>query len=224
LVEDARTAGRASRACLIPDIPSSLAEASRTGIAGARARCARQPDDLLIAYVGSFAVYQGIDLLFKSIPLVAREEARARFVIIGGSPAEIEARKAELAGAGVPQAAIFLGHIDPDRLPDYLAAADILLSPRLTGVNTPLKLLDYLKAGAAIVATDCAANKLILDASLAQLTPPEPEAFSAGILKLCRDRNLRLELSRGGAKLLRERHNFSSFRDALRQCYEYVLS
>jgi glycosyltransferase involved in cell wall biosynthesis len=224
LVEDARTAGRASRACLIPDIPSSLAEASRTGIASARARCARQPDDLLIAYVGSFAVYQGIDLLFASIPLVAREEPRARFVIIGGTPAEIAARKAELAGAGVSQAAIFLGHLDPDRLPDYLAAADILLSPRLAGMNTPLKLLDYLKAGAAIVATDCAANRLILDDSLAQITPPDPAAFAAGILKLCRDRELRLALSRGGAALLRERHNFNSFRDALRQCYEYVLS
>ncbi|MDD5706213.1 MAG: glycosyltransferase, partial [Kiritimatiellae bacterium] len=89
LVAHAQTLGCASRACLIPDIPSSLAEATLAGIAAARSRCARQPDDLLIGYVGSFAVYQGIELLFAAIPIVARREPRARFMIIGGSFEEI---------------------------------------------------------------------------------------------------------------------------------------
>ncbi|MDD5707107.1 MAG: glycosyltransferase, partial [Kiritimatiellae bacterium] len=132
-------------------------------------------------------------------------------------------RKAALAAAGAADAAVFLGHIDPDELPDYLAAADILLSPRLAGMNTPLKLLDYLKAGAAIVATDCEANRLILDASLAEFTGKTPEEFAAGILKLCADRERRQALARNGAALLRTHHNFEVFRDALRRCYEYVL-
>ncbi len=224
LLAHARAAGRAGRACLIPDIPSSLAEATPAGVAAARARCARRPDDILVAYVGSFALYQGMDLLFGAIPLVVREEPRARFVIIGGSPEEIAARRAGLERAGCPHAALFLGHIPPDQLPDYLAAADVLLSPRLAGVNTPLKLLDYLKAGVAIVATDCAANRLILDETTAHLTPPTAEGFAAGILALCRDRERRLALGRNGAELLKSRHTFAHFREALRQCYQYVLS
>lgn len=223
LVAHAQEVGRASRACLIPDIPSSLAEASAQGQAAARARCQRRPDDLLVAYVGSFAVYQGIDLLFAAIPIVARAEPRARFVIIGGSPAQIAARKAALQEAGAAQAVVFLGHIDPDALPDTLAACDVLLSPRISGMNTPLKLLDYLKAGAAIVATDCPANRLILDEGTAQLTTPTPEAFAEGILALCRDRNRRERLSSRGVEVLRSRHTFGAFRDALRQCYIYVL-
>ena len=224
LVAHAQSVGRASRACLIPDIPSSLAEATAAGRAAARARCARQPDDLLIAYVGSFAVYQGIDLLFAAIPRVAAAEPRARFVIIGGSPEEIQARKEALAAAGCPRSTLFLGHIAPDLLPDTLAAADILLSPRLAGMNTPLKLLDYLKAGAAIVATDCEANRLILSSETALLTPPTPEGFAEGILALCRDPAHRARLARGGAALIATRYNFTLFRDALRQCYTYVLN
>ena len=224
LVAHAQAVGRASRACLIPDIPSSLAEATEAGRAAARARCVRQADDLLIAYVGSFAVYQGIDLLFAAIPLVAAAEPRARFVIIGGSPEEIQSRKAALAAAGFPQAALFLGHIAPDQLPDTLAAADILLSPRLAGMNTPLKLLDYLKAGAAIVATDCEANRLILTPEIAQLTPLTPDGFAAGILALCRDPGRRARLARAGGGLLASRHNFALFREALRLCYTYVLN
>ena len=224
LVAHAQAVGRASRACLIPDIPSSLTEATEAGRAAARARCVRKADDLLIAYVGSFAVYQGIDLLFAAIPLVAAAEPRARFVIIGGSPEEIQSRKAALAAAGFPQAALFLGHIAPDQLPDTLAAADILLSPRLAGMNTPLKLLDYLKAGAAIVATDCEANRLILTPEIAQLTPLTPDGFAAGILALCRDPGRRARLARAGGGLLASRHNFALFREALRQCYTYVLN
>ena len=224
LVAHAQSVGRASRACLIPDIPSSLAEATEAGRAAARARCVRQADDLLIAYVGSFAVYQGIDLLFAAIPLVAAAAPRARFVIIGGSPEEIQARKAALTAAGFPQTALFLGHIAPDQLPDTLAAADILLSPRLAGMNTPLKLLDYLKAGAAIVATDCEANRLILTPEIAQLTPLTPDGFAEGILALCREPGRRARLARAGAGLLASRHNFALFREALRQCYTYVLN
>lgn len=224
LVAHAQAVGRASRACLIPDIPSSLAEATEAGRAAARARCVRKADDLLIAYVGSFAVYQGIDLLFAAIPLVAAAEPRARFVIIGGSPEEIQSRKAALAAAGFPQAALFLGHIAPDQLPDTLAAADILLSPRLAGMNTPLKLLDYLKAGAAIVATDCEANRLILTPEIAQLTPLTPDGFAEGILALCRDPGRRARLARAGGGLLASRHNFALFREALRLCYTYVLN
>ncbi len=224
LVAHAQAVGRASRACLIPDIPSSLAEATPVGRETARARCARQTDDLLITYVGSFAVYQGIDLLFAAIPLVAAEEPRARFVIIGGSPAQIAERKAALAAAGAAKSVLFLGLIDPDQLPDFLAASDLLLSPRLAGMNTPLKLLDYLKAGAAIVATDCEANRLILSDDNAQLTPLTPEGFAAGILALCRNPDRRERLRQQGAELIRTRHNFSVFRDALRQCYQYVLN
>jgi glycosyltransferase involved in cell wall biosynthesis len=91
-------------------------------------------------------------------------------------------------------------------------------------MNTPLKLLDYLKAGAAIVATDCEANRLILSSETALLTPPTPEGFAEGILALCRDPARRARLARGGAALIATRYNFTLFRDALRQCYTYVLN
>lgn len=224
LVAHAQSVGRASRACLIPDIPSSLAESTALGRETARARCVRQDDDLLIAYVGSFAVYQGIDLLFAAIPRVVAAEPRARFVIIGGTPGQIAERKAALSVAGFAKAVLFLGHIDPDQLPDYLAACDILLSPRIAGMNTPLKLLDYLKAGAAIVATDCEANRLILTPAIAELTPLTPDGFADGILALCGDSERRSRLAHQGAELIRSQYTFQAFRDALRQCYTYVLN
>ncbi len=224
LVENAGKVRRDGRACLIPDIPSSLAEADPAETAEIRSRIVRDAGDVIIGYVGSFAVYQGIDLLFKAIPLVVKEVPRARFAIIGGSLSEIADCRARLAADGCPDAAAFLGFIHPDKLPSYLASFDILLSPRISGMNTPLKLLDYLKAKVPIVATDCEANRLILDKTTAELTPLTPDGFAAGIVRLCKDPARREELVGAGQDILRERHSFPVFKDGLRKCYEYVLS
>lgn len=224
LVEHAMKVGRASRACLIPDIPSSLAEVDRTASSVVRARSSRSDSDILIGYVGSFAVYQGIDLLFSAIPIVARREPRARFVIIGGSEDEKNARRAELKAAGCLNSVHFAGFVDPDELPSHLAAFDILLSPRISGMNTPLKLLDYLKVKVPVVATDCEANRLILTPEIAELTPLTPEGFAEGILRLCANPERRAALAGAGENVLREHHSFPVFKDGLRQCYEYVLT
>lgn len=223
LVENAIKYGRASRACLIPDIPSSLAEAERDEISGLRSKFVSDANEVLICYVGSFAVYQGIDLLFASIPLVLKKDPKARFVIIGGSEKEIAERKAALKSEGLESRVNFAGFIDPDQLPTYLSSMDILLSPRISGMNTPLKLLDYLKASVAIVATDCEANRLILDSKTAMLTRLTPESFAGGILRLSSDPDLRYRLTEGGKAILASRHNFAFFKDGLRQCYEYVI-
>lgn len=224
LVENAVKVRRDGRACLIPDIPSSLETARVEDVAEIRARYSRSDDDIIACYVGSFAVYQGIDLLFDAIPIVVKKVTAARFAIIGGSPKEIAHYRARLLEAGCPEAVSFIGFIDPDMLPNYLAAFDILLSPRISGMNTPLKLLDYLKAAVPIVATDCEANRLILDQTCAELTPLTPEGFADGIIRLCTDRARRESLAGAGQDILRTRHSFPVFKDALRKCYEYVLS
>jgi len=203
----------------IPDIPSSLTEATAEGTARVRAALQGHAGELLITYVGSFAVYQGVELLFASIPEVARRHPEARFIIIGGSPAQIDDRKRQLAADGAEGAVTFVGKVPPDVLPDYLAASDILLSPRLSGVNTPLKLLDYFKAGGAIVATDVEANRLILDEETAILTKPEPSAFAEGICTLLADGERRTALSAKGRSLIDETFNFGEFKRRLGECY-----
>ncbi len=224
LVENAGKVRRDGRACLIPDIPSSLEPADPETTAALRAKYVRDADDIIIGYVGSFAVYQGIDLLFDAIPLVVHKVPKARFAIIGGSQAEIAACRARLEAAHCPDAATFIGFVDPDKLPSYLASFDILLSPRISGMNTPLKLLDYLKANVPIVATDCEANRLILDKTTAELTPLTPDGFAKGIVRLCTDPARREALAGAGQDILRAHHSFPVFKDGLRKCYEYVLS
>ncbi len=138
--------GKSTLAFHIFDIPSSLVESAPQQVEQVRQKLQQQKDEVLITFVGSFAVYQGVDLLLKTIPEVTKNCTLARFIIIGGKNDEIEKRETVLQRQGALKAVTFVGMVAPDVLPDYLSASDILLSPRISGVNTPLKILDYFKA------------------------------------------------------------------------------
>ena len=217
-------------ATVISDIPSSLTEPDPDGVRAARERLISllgryesHTEAVFATYVGSFASYQGIDLLFASMPPAMRKCPTLRFAVIGGTPLEIAQRRAEIIAAGYASRVAFVGKVPPDELPCWLAASDIVLSPRIAGVNTPLKLLDYLKVGRAIVATDHEANRLILDEKTALLVPIDPEAFAEGVASLAADRARREEIGSRGRRLVDETYNFGVFRAGLAKVHGSVL-
>ena len=223
LVEQARHIAPGKPVHHVFDIPSSLVEPDLARAAHARAALGLPPDSVLALYVGSFAVYQGIDLLFEAISAALRRQPRLYAAVVGGSPAEIAARRAQMAAAGLADRVFLPGHVDPDELPHVLASADILLSPRVAGGNTPLKLLDYLKAGRAIVACDNPANRLILDETNARLVAPDPGAFAAGIAALAADAPLRERLGAAGHQLYLSTYNYRRYRQLLSDAYRQLL-
>jgi glycosyltransferase involved in cell wall biosynthesis len=89
--------------------------------------------------------------------------------------------------AGVGPATIFTGQRPVEEIPAYLDAADVLVSPRSTGTNTPLKIYQYLRSGRPIVATRLLTHTQVLDDATAILTPPTPEGFAEGILAALAD-------------------------------------
>ncbi len=205
----------------IPDIPSSLHEPDDVEIRRARQKLTVHDGEVVVTYVGSFAVYQGIELLFETMPIVLSSTDKVRFVIIGGEKPEIEEFRARL-GSFVPRVC-FLGRIDPNNLPAYLKASDIVLAPRRAGINTPLKILDYFKAGTAIVATDTQANRLILDGDCAHLCEFDANAFAIAIRELANNPEERSRLAENGRRLYETRFNFEVFQQKLAAVYDPLL-
>ena len=106
-----------------------------------------------------------------------------RFVLAGGRPDQIaSAQAAAAAAAGLGASAIFAGQRPAEEIPSYLDAADLLVSPRSSGTNTPLKIYQYLRSGRAIVATRLLTHTQVLDDAVAILTPADAAGFAAGIL------------------------------------------
>jgi glycosyltransferase involved in cell wall biosynthesis len=141
----------------------------------------------VVLYTGTFEAYQGLDLLFASMRNVLAGRPDARLVLAGGRPEQVEAARRQAASAGIGAATIFAGQRPAEEIPAFLDAADVLVSPRSLGTNTPLKIYQYLRSGRPIIATRLLTHTQVLDDEVAFLTEATPEGFGAGILAAIAD-------------------------------------
>ncbi len=179
-------------------------------------------DSLIVMYVGNLEEYQGIDLLIEGFALALREMNRADLVIIGGTVSDIQKYKNKSSALGIGDKAHFLGPKPVESLSNYLSQADILVSPRIKGGNTPMKLYSYLHSGKAVLATDLPTHTQILDSYVALLSAPVPTEFSKGMLRLMQDDALRLRLGEAGRKLVEEKYSYESFKKELNSLYNWL--
>jgi len=82
---------------------------------------------------------------------------------------------------GLSEKVIFLDRVPPSRVSFYISLADVLVSPRLSGTNTPLKIYSWLKSGKPIVATDLWTHTQVLSREQAILVDPDPQSLVRGI-------------------------------------------
>ena len=202
------------------DVPSTRREADPERTLAIRRRLQRRAGEVVIMYLGNFAIYQGVELMFQAILSVVRHRPDARFVVIGGLAEDVVRWRRWLAQRKAGDAVLFVPGVEPDDVPDYLAAADILLSPRRTGCGAPLKHLDYLNANRAIVAPDTPANRFYLDKTVALLTGITAQQFADGIIQLIANPVLRQQLARNGRARVEGCYDYRQLREGLRACYD----
>jgi glycosyltransferase involved in cell wall biosynthesis len=138
-------------------------------------------------------------LLLAALPLVVRAAPRSVLVLIGAADQhEIDTTYAALAPS-------LRGHLrivarrPRDQVERFLLAADVLVSPRISGDNAPLKIFDDLGATRPIVATDVTAHRAVLQDGEALLVEPTPEGLAQGILSLLQDDELARQMAGASA-------------------------
>jgi glycosyltransferase involved in cell wall biosynthesis len=189
-----------------------------------RASFAIPHDAPLLLYTGNLEPYQGIDLLMEAAPLVAAQLPAARFLIVGGSGARLDTYRNRVAREGLSNNVIFAGGRPLSHMPVLYAAADILLSPRTEGTNTPLKVYSYLATGKPMVATDLPTHTQVLTPAVAQLAPPEKVAYADALLLLSKDTGLRVKLGEAGAALVADRYNYATFKGKIDRLYKELAA
>jgi glycosyltransferase involved in cell wall biosynthesis len=171
----------------------------------------------LALYTGTFEAYQGVDMLIEAAAIVARSRPDARVLVVGGEPAQVEAARARAQAAGASDVMVFTGQQPAKEIPGFVEAADLLVSPRVRGTNTPLKIYSYLRSGKPIVATNLLTHTQVLTPEIAKLVEPKPEPFAAAILSLMDSAEERERLSSAAAAVAHEKYSRESY---LRQTAE----
>ena len=95
----------------------------------------------------------------------------------------MEAARKSVEALGLSSAVIFTGQRPAEEVPAYLDAATVLVSPRSSGTNTPLKIYQYLRSGRPIVATRLRTHTQVLNDDVAILTPATSEGLADGLLR-----------------------------------------
>jgi glycosyltransferase involved in cell wall biosynthesis len=173
----------------------------------------------LVLYVGNLQKYQGIDLLLDAF---ARTKAPGALVIVGGDDAHIAQGKKRAAALGLDGRVHWAGPRPVRDLAWCLLQADLLVSPRLHGVNTPMKIYSYLASGIATLATDIPSHTQVLTKDVAVLTPPAPEPFAKGLDQLLRDAPLRRRLGENARRLARAEYSREAFDRKFERFYRDV--
>jgi glycosyltransferase involved in cell wall biosynthesis len=166
-------------------------------------------------YAGNFEPYQGVELLVDA----AARLPGVRLLLVGGEPAAIEAMRERALRAGAGERCVFAGQRPVSDLPLFLASADVLVSPRLRGENTPFKLYTYLASGKPVVATRIPSHTQLVDDSLALLVDATAEGVAAGIRQALSDpRNAADRAARARALIERE-YGAARYQEKVRRAY-----
>jgi len=151
-------------------------------------------DKTAIVYAGTLEPYQGIDILLQGSATLARSRTDFELIIAGGSALQIEHFQSLASELGVEDQVQFLGQLQPAEARKLAASADIILSPRSSGTNTPLKTYEQLACGVPLVATAIYSHTQVLDDSLAVLVEPTAQGMAEGIERLLESPALGSEL------------------------------
>ena len=185
---------------------------------------ALETEQPVILYVGNLEFYQGIDLLIESFALVKEHTTRPHLVIVGGTSDSIEAYRSKAKDLGCAAVVSFLGPRPVANLKEYLTAADILVSPRIKGNNTPMKIYSYLHSGKALLATDLPTHRQVLDEEISVLAPCEPHGFAGGLRSLLENSPLRNAIGQNAQKRAESLYTLSAFETQLFALYDEVHS
>jgi PEP-CTERM/exosortase A-associated glycosyltransferase len=126
-------------------MPRSEALAQRLGLNGGP----------VLGFIGSFYRYEGLRFLVEAVPELRARLTGARVLLVGGGEEEAQLRTLSVAVEG---AVIFAGQVPHEQVREYYSLIDIFVCPRrrmrLTELVTPLKPLEAMAMGRAVLGSD----------------------------------------------------------------------
>jgi PEP-CTERM/exosortase A-associated glycosyltransferase len=116
----------------------------------------------VVAFIGSFYDYEGLDLLVAALPGLLAADPDIRLLLVGGGQV-MGQLNAQIAKLGLEDKVVMTGRVPHNEVERYYSLADILAYPRksmrLTDLVTPLKPLEAMAQKSLFVASDVGGHR-----------------------------------------------------------------
>jgi glycosyltransferase involved in cell wall biosynthesis len=169
----------------------------------------------VIGFVGSFGPWHGAPVLARAFAEIAAQRPQARLLLVGEGPQRDEVVRI-LHDGSVANRAVLTGKVPPRRVPAYLDACDVLVSPHVDlggGVEffgSPTKLFEYMASGKPIVASRLGqiADVLADGESAMLVAPGDTHELARALERLLDDHVAAAALGAAARRAAIERHSW----------------
>jgi 1,2-diacylglycerol 3-alpha-glucosyltransferase len=179
----------------------------------------------VVIYTGTLNHFQRIDYLLKAMKTVTAQEPVAVLAICPNlhEPELRRGHEAMVSELGISEQVIWVEDVMLDDLPHLLASADVAVLCRPASPGHPVKLLNYMAAGNAIVAFEGSAIGLhhMFNGYLA--ADHDWEELAQGILTLIKDRSLADRLGANASVSVEGVFDWSTLARGISVIYDKIL-
>ena len=179
----------------------------------------------VFGFIGSFYRYEGLRFFLEAFPKIRAKIPAARLILVGGGEEDDALRDLAQRQQGV----VFTGRVPHRDVNDYYSVIDVFVCPRLrmrlTELVTPLKPLESMAMGKAVLASDVGGHKeLIEDGRTGRLfTAESVEDLVAQSVQLATDPATRAKLAESGRKFVAEERSWGKLAEKYVRLYEGAL-
>jgi len=176
----------------------------------------------LIVYTGTLEPYQGIDLLIGGFAKAVQEMPDAALLIAGGNPDQVTFFREMANTAGLGERCVLTGRVPQRQAKYFNSIASVIVSPRQSGTNTPLKVYEQLQSGIPLVATDIYSHTQVLSSDVAFLVPPTSDGLAAGLIEAVNDQDAAQRRVRNARQLYKDQYSRTAYIDKMTRLFELV--
>lgn len=183
-------------------------------------------DEVVIGFVGSFAPWHRMDMLFDSFSYLVEQGYPVRLLLVGQVKPESEESVERANQDDIRDRVSFTGFVASDDIDQYLAAMDITVLQNSAYYCSPLKMFEYMAMETAVVSLGTEpVQEMLEDGKEGLLFPPgDGEAMTQALVKLVQDKALRESLGQAArARMEAEftwRHNAENVYTLLNDVYK----
>lgn len=169
-----------------------------------------------LLFVGRFAEKKGVRYCIDAMPLIAERLPAARLALVGFGPLEKELA-AQIKKRGLEEKVNMPGRVDAEKIPGYIASADVFLVPSIQARSGDTEglgvvLLEAMASGVAVVATAVGGITDIVKHEETGLACDQKDA--EGLARMCvriwRDEDLRRRCTERARKAVETKYSWSS--------------
>jgi glycosyltransferase involved in cell wall biosynthesis len=164
-----------------------------------RAEFGFKPEDILVIYAGRVAPEKNLPLLIDAFAGVAQAVENVRLLILGDGPALEELQKK--AGESMASQRIqFVGRVDYDQVPPYLAMCDTFVTPSVSEVH-PLSVIEGMAAGLPVLGIRSpGVSDTVEHGVTGLLSENDLASFAAQLTRLCLQSEFRKQMGKAARK------------------------